>query len=129
MSKISACLMLPCLILGMNQDRIPTMGNRCIWSGKTNTKLKTLEPIEHKGQQLKLFAVPEHAAKATTFLQSYQKHRILFQRLMAVGLMLVILSTFSSAKWIESVGWAHFRNNILNFPFWTSPRFSRYEFE
>ncbi len=99
------------------------MSKKCIWSGQTSNKLKALGPVEHKGQKLELFALPEHTAKATTFLQSYQKHRLLFQRLMAVGLMLVILSTFSSAKWIESVGWAILGITFLVFPFGHRPDF------
>lgn len=99
------------------------MSKKCIWSGQTSNKLKALGPIEHKGQKLELFALPEHTSKAQSFLQSYQKHRQLFQSLMGVGLMLVVLSTFSSTRWIESIGWAILGITFFIFPFGHRPDF------
>jgi hypothetical protein len=100
------------------------MALRCIWSGEVNEKAKSLDiDLEHKGQKLELFALPEHHAKTQAFLHTYQKHRLLFQRLMAMGLILVVLATFSSGRWIESVGWGILGITFLMFPFGHRPDF------
>jgi hypothetical protein len=97
---------------------------RCIWSGEVSKKAKRLDiDFENKGQKIELFALPEYHSQAQAFLRSYQKNRLLFQRLMAMGLILVVLATFSSEKWIESVGWAILGITFLMFPFGNRPDF------
>lgn len=98
--------------------------SRCIWSGQTAKKLKGLNiDLEYKGQKLELFVLPEYKDKANIFFQMYQKHRTLFQRLMAMGLVLVVFSTFSGSRWTESIGWMILGATFLKFPFANRPDF------
>jgi hypothetical protein len=99
------------------------MSKKCIWSGQSDIKLEALEPVEHKGQKLELFVSPEHYHKTQAFIATYKKNRLLFQRLMAMGLILVLLATFSSGQWIESVGWGILGITFLMLPFGHRPDF------
>jgi hypothetical protein len=97
---------------------------RCIWSGQPGKKAKALNiPIEHKGETIQLYALPEFEPKARAFINYYQRYRMMFQRAIGVGLALVVVSMISHRSWLEGLGWLLLGITFLVFPFAINPNF------
>jgi hypothetical protein len=98
--------------------------SRCIWSGQVSKKAKALDvALEHKGEKIQLYALPDYEPKARAFVTYYQRYHLLFQRLMGVGLALVVLSMFSGRQWLEGLAWGLLGITFLIFPFAINPSF------
>jgi hypothetical protein len=102
------------MLIGMSEklesskkSAIPEVKPRCAWSGEVSKKLKPLDDLELtvKGQEIRLYASPQHEVKVRAFATYYKRFRQLFQGLIAAGIAGIFLAMFGGMVWLEPYAW------------------------
>jgi uncharacterized membrane protein YjjP (DUF1212 family) len=103
----------------------PEVKPRCAWSGEVNENLRPLNDLAltAKGQDIHLYALPEHETRVRNFINYYKRFRQLFQALVAVGIAGIFLAMFGGLGWLEPYAWLFVGIVLLVFPFAHSQTF------
>jgi hypothetical protein len=107
------------------KSAIPEVKPRCAWSGETSKKLKSLDNLglTAKGQEVHLYALPEHEVKVRNFIGYYKRFQQLFRGLVAVGIAGIFLAMFGGLGWLEPYAWLFVGIVLMIFPFAHSQTF------